>query len=192
VWTRGAEAAVRFQLTANHGGGYQYRLCPAGKPLTEACFQEMPLAFAHPTKQMLRFAEPERDRWINATMVTEGGGIGWMRNPKPATFDGCDRVVLPGQPHCDYGCPGCGPPNYPDDAACPLASCSPHYPGTPAKVGNVPTIFPDQTAEVHTYVVEDTLKVPAGVTAGEYVVGFRWDCEQTTQIWQQCADITIA
>ena len=28
-----------------HGGGYQYRLCPANKPLTEECMQKMPLEF---------------------------------------------------------------------------------------------------------------------------------------------------
>ena len=86
VWKRGGQASVRMQLTANHGGGYQYRLCPAGpKALTEACFQENPLEFAHPDKQMLRFANASLDRWIDATMVTEGAGIGWMRNPKPVS-----------------------------------------------------------------------------------------------------------
>ena len=34
---------------------------------------------------MLRFANASLDRWIDATMVTEGAGIGWMRNPKPVS-----------------------------------------------------------------------------------------------------------
>jgi hypothetical protein len=45
VWTIGGEAEVIWQILANHGGGYQYRLCPADEPLTEACFQKHPLGF---------------------------------------------------------------------------------------------------------------------------------------------------
>ena len=75
---------------------YQYRLCPAGpKEVTEACFQENPLEFAHPEKQMLRFANASLDRWIDATMVTEGAGIGWMRNPKPVSPPTACRSVGP-------------------------------------------------------------------------------------------------
>lgn len=37
----------------------------------------------------------------------------------------------------------------------------------------------------------DVLEVP-DVPAGEYVLGWRWDCEETAQIWTTCADITIA
>ena len=138
---------------------------------------------AHPEKQMLRFANATLDRWINATMVTEGGGIGWMRNPKPATFGTCDWVIpraAPGhaQKHCNFHCPGCGPPNYPDDAACPLNNCPEKYPGTPEYVGNDPEVFQDQTAEMHSFVVEDDVVVPENIKPGDWVVGFRWDCEQ--------------
>ena len=34
-----------WQITANHGGGYQYRLCPINEELTEECFQKHPLDF---------------------------------------------------------------------------------------------------------------------------------------------------
>ena len=34
-----------WQITANHGGGYQYRLCPASEKITEECFQKNPLRF---------------------------------------------------------------------------------------------------------------------------------------------------
>jgi len=36
----------------------------------------------------------------------------------------------------------------------------------------------------------DYLRVPK-VPAGEYVLGFRWDCESSAQVWQQCSDITV-
>ena len=42
------------------------------------------------------------------------------------------------------------------------------------------------------FVVEDTLVVPATIPAGDYVLGWRWDAEMTSQIWQSCSDITIA
>ena len=47
---RGELAEVGWSMTANHGGGYSYRLCkiPEDGPrgLTEECFQRTPLFFA--------------------------------------------------------------------------------------------------------------------------------------------------
>jgi hypothetical protein len=37
----------------------------------------------------------------------------------------------------------------------------------------------------------DTVKVPAGLKPGRYVLGFRYDCEATAQVWQQCADVEL-
>jgi hypothetical protein len=37
----------------------------------------------------------------------------------------------------------------------------------------------------------DTLMVPADLVPGDYVLGWRWDCEQTPQIWASCSDITL-
>ena len=41
----GATVEVAWTLQSNHGGGYSYRVCPAGEKLTEACFQQHPLDF---------------------------------------------------------------------------------------------------------------------------------------------------
>jgi hypothetical protein len=41
------------------------------------------------------------------------------------------------------------------------------------------------------FTMVDQLKVPAHLEAGEYVVSWRWDCEETPQVWNSCADITI-
>ena len=38
--------------------------------------------------------------------------------------------------------------------------------------------------------VKDQVKVPK-VQPGEYVVRWRWDCEQSPQIWSGCGDVTI-
>ena len=36
----------------------------------------------------------------------------------------------------------------------------------------------------------DVVRVPK-LPAGKYVVGFRYDCDSTAQVWSNCADITI-
>jgi len=46
-------------------------------------------------------------------------------------------------------------------------------------------------AENTDLVIEDTLLVPKDIAVGEYVLGWRWDAEMTSQIWQTCSDITI-
>merc|ERR1712166_1587526 len=48
---------------------------------------------------------------------------------------------------------------------------------------------PDLEA-VYSWKVVDELKVPEGLS-GDYVVSWRWDCEQTAQVWTQCATVTI-
>ena len=40
-------------------------------------------------------------------------------------------------------------------------------------------------------IVDDVI-IPEGLTAGEWVLGFRWDCEESHQVWQSCSDVTIA
>ena len=39
--------------------------------------------------------------------------------------------------------------------------------------------------------IYDRLRVPAHLPPGEYVLGLRWDCETSAQVWSSCADITI-
>ena len=95
VWRRGEEAKARWQLTAAHGGGYLYRLCPATENLTEECFARTPLEFAAPTVRAV-FNDSSLDRDLPAVLITEGGGKGWMRNPLPYITD----LVRPPQWSC--------------------------------------------------------------------------------------------
>ena len=37
----------------------------------------------------------------------------------------------------------------------------------------------------------DVLRVPADLPEGDYVLGWRYDCEGTAQVWQNCADISL-
>lgn len=123
VWELGGVARARWQQTAAHGGGYQYRLCPAGEALTEECFRRTPLEWARPTKHTAVLSGGRAPRTIEATLVPAaayGGDSDWMRNPLPYyTLLDCD-IALPASEHCDYECPGCGPPRYAADGACPI------------------------------------------------------------------------
>eukprot|EP00041_Stephanoeca_diplocostata_P018737 m.395630 g.395630 ORF g.395630 m.395630 type:complete len:268 (-) comp21104_c0_seq1:75-878(-) len=89
VWTLGLEAEVTWAVKYNHGGGYQYRLCPAEEELTEACFQRHPLEFVR-NKQALVFANGTRFP-INGTFIDQGTvpeGSTWSMIPLPPDGQG--------------------------------------------------------------------------------------------------------
>ena len=57
VWRRASSVQVSWSIEANHGGGYQYRLCKADSTqLDEACFQQHALRFTGSTS--LRWGGP--------------------------------------------------------------------------------------------------------------------------------------
>ena len=39
--------------------------------------------------------------------------------------------------------------------------------------------------------IVDKVQIPAHLPAGKYVVGFRWDCEESNQVWSSCSDVTV-
>jgi hypothetical protein len=184
VWQRGTTAKTRWQYTASHGGGYQYRLCKADRPLTEECFQASPLAYARAYNNGyghgVLFANGTRVT-IPAMLVPDSvTGTGeWMRNPIPsfASDDvACDKIMPKGE-HCVWDCPGCGAPTYAADGACPCKcnEYTEYFPSGFAYVGSDPAIFPDPlpnfSHEYHSYAVEDALLVPKDIPAGDYVLG---------------------
>jgi len=178
-WKAGSVANVSWYIAFNHGGGYKYRLCPKNMQLSEACFQrpEHQLEFAS-DEHVVLFEEPEGAKRIPNTVVQEGGGLGWMLNPIPMpNFIGSDCDDMAGQP-CKNGC-----------GFTPEASCGGHYPG-----GSTPEDFPNPFGkDLHgkNTAIVDLVKVPSTLPPGDYVVGFRWDCETSSQVWSTCSDITI-
>ena len=58
----------------------------------------------------------------------------------------------------------------------------PHCPNTKERpcMGNPPNLE-----------VVDLVRIPAGLKPGRYVLGWRWDVEETMQVWQSCSDVTI-
>ncbi|XRB05342.1 chitin-binding type-4 domain-containing protein [Pycnococcus provasolii] len=84
-WEAGAVVEASFTLIVNHGGGYQYRVCPAGNAVNENCFAANVLPFAD-NKHTVRFKSGKPVE-INALDVSEGvapAGSTWRRLPIPA------------------------------------------------------------------------------------------------------------
>jgi predicted carbohydrate-binding protein with CBM5 and CBM33 domain len=40
-------------------------------------------------------------------------------------------------------------------------------------------------------VISDEVIIPKDLAPGDYVLSWRWDAEETAQIWSNCADVTI-
>jgi hypothetical protein len=143
--------------------------------LTEACFQETPVPFADDSSLMLGNGTMIK---LNSTFVSEGtlpAGSTWQMNPIPGyvieAFNGWHYCKQPGK-NCRWFDPPCYDPysEHPDTLGQGL--CSGEW------LTNV-TFY-------------DQLRIPGHLEPGEYVLGFRWDCEASAQIWQSCADVTIA
>jgi len=188
TWTLGGEAEVVWQIHANHGGGYQYRLCPINEPLTEECFQKYPLDFVQ-EKQAVVFTNGTRIP-IQGTFVNEGtlpAGSTWAMNPIPPTWLGPRCVgtgCKPGEDKLEEGpCEPC--PQLPG-SDCSRCDNNP-LPKFPPPCGNNLCQGNEDGASV-----VDVLKVPSNLPAGKYVLGWRYDCESTAQVWSNCADITLA
>jgi len=171
VWEVGAAVRTMQSIRANHGGGYQYRLCPLKSELTEACFQETPMPFAGDSSLMLSNGTMMQ---LKSVFVSEGTlpvgstwqmlGIPDTNHVRPSRSDPFEAWAFE---------PPCYEPGYPDQPLGHLEQgrCSGQW------LTNM-TIY-------------DHLRVPEHLPPGEYVLGLRWDCETSAQVWQSCADITI-
>ena len=106
----------------------RYRLCPAGSTLDEECFSKTPLSLARSSDGTYKHlvimgSDPSKDYEIPATVVEEGGGIGWVVHPMGAADPHpCDWNPAATGKHCDYvSCLKCGAPWYAADGACPCS-----------------------------------------------------------------------
>jgi hypothetical protein len=39
--------------------------------------------------------------------------------------------------------------------------------------------------------IVDRVHVPTGLAPGAYVLGWRWDAEESNQVWSSCSDVQI-
>jgi hypothetical protein len=165
-WQAGATATVGWALSAQHSGGYSYRLCPKTATLTEECFQMNTLTFSG--NSTIHFNDDSQpDKEIVTRTYHAPDGSQWRTNPVPA-------------------CLGKGSRSHPGRATDDCAYGTEFEPGfdeftqgylRPGNSGN------------NKWSVMDTVNVPS--KPGQYVLGWRWDCEEADQVWTSCADIEI-
>lgn len=211
TWRAGSVVKVGWGLRYNHGGGYMYRLCPASEPLTEECFARHPLIFngssdrtSAPYRQVLRWADgteesvaaslvwvsPPHERAAAGRTAASPNPVGypWALNPLPRiNFDSHSS----GQP---AGARGCDPPA--TGAACiefPPPCRGDHgwrpVNGTPATDGS--DVAGRCSGDATDVTIVDRLRLPPELPAGDYVLGWRWDAEETAQVWASCADVRV-
>jgi hypothetical protein len=185
VWIAGSVVEVGWGITANHGGGYQYRLCPANETTTEECFQRHPLDFVGETQWIQYGHGMDANNRQDIPAVTLTGsrvipvGSTWRRNPIPA----CNTPITVGA----LGTPCLGPAFKP-----PISGGVGEAYGFGGGMcqGGIPCTAKKFGKENFDFGIVDKVRVP-DLPAGDYVVGFRWDSEQTPQVWQSCGDVTI-
>jgi hypothetical protein len=177
-------------MSAQHGGGYSYRLCPKGQDLNEACFQTHQLTFSSKNSTVRYHDGSHKDFQIPTANLITAEGKHWRRNPIP----GCA---------CDIG-EGCGGKDemksshlhvegLPPDARNLYAQHGPPNPycphGTMFDAGWSPPGQGFLVGGSMALSIVDEVQVP--MAKGEYVLSWRWDCEETDQVWNSCADIVI-
>lgn len=166
-WKAGTSVEVAWGIRYNHGGGYQYRLCPANQPLTEDCMQKMPLEFDLKEGTSLVWNNGSRYK-IENVFVSEGTwpkGSTWARNPIPRVND--DNIGQHDPDACKgplkHYTPGCiqFPPVCPQDTG--RMPWSTDGSGQGACSG-------DWTAGL----IADRVIIPKTLPPGDYVLGRRW------------------
>lgn len=73
----------------------------------------------------------------------------------------------------------------PSAAPAPPSPSPPHGGGGQVEDGYCSGEFPFNV------MILDSVQIPRVITPGEYVLGFRWDCEKSAQVWMACADVTV-
>ena len=193
VWPRGSKQPVAWAIHANHGGGYAYRLCPKTGDITEECFQSGHLRFAGENSWIGYDCHGPSDcsnrTSFTAARVSTGTqpkGSQWTKNPIPACAEKSGGVGRGAQ--CTAG-PMFSPP---------VPGLYGYGPSGCANERNDPTAKPicsdeeeRRLREQFSFNIIDRVEVPTDLPTGEYLLSFRWDTEQTPQVWAQCADVTI-
>jgi len=168
LWQAGATASVGWALSAQHSGGYSYRLCPKDSALSEECFQSGALTFADSNSSIHWNDDSEADKKITTRTYVAPDGTQWRTNPVPACLGGKQPYAIHGRatPDCIYG--------------------TMFEPGFDEFHQGY--LRPSNTGK-NKFSIMDELNVPN--QPGKYVLGWRWDCESADQVWTSCADIEI-
>ena len=205
-WTVGGVAEVAWAMAANHAGGYAYRLCRADGEVNEECFRAGQLEFAGDDSSIL-YPNGTRVSIPRATVATgtTPAGSQWARNGIPTcrtcerAYDMCGAPLAP-VAGLDYGSSWNKQVNcFADCAGATSSKAGGACPGGASKLQFDPG-FADEThydaytgfgKSVWEWSVLDEVKVPSGLAPGAYLLSWRWDCEESTQVWQNCADVEL-
>mmetsp|Transcript_20430 Transcript_20430/g.53178 ORF Transcript_20430/g.53178 Transcript_20430/m.53178 type:complete len:419 (-) Transcript_20430:197-1453(-) len=185
TWTAGTDVEVAWTQKAWHGGGYTYRICPADQPLNEECFQKTPLQFVGNSSlrwggvggEQVFFNSSAKGWEVSSGTIPEGST--WRKCPLPRGPWSWDMSGPSFEPVCEESeacksmTSGSRPKCLGPDAPC-TCKCSGDG------IGDLPQLE-----------IVDKVHIPATLPAGKYVVGWRWDCEESTQVWASCADVEI-
>jgi hypothetical protein len=164
-----------------------------GKELTEECFQQNHISFATDVTEVRHTKSSPSGKvitksvFINATTTSEGTfpvGSQWRRNPVPMC--NCDQGI-----GCISSSTGKGSDNskaYPNAYGIHDERCPTGVQFEPLFEQGYGTGLVPHTLD---FTMVDKLQLPQ-LEAGEYVLSWRWDCEETPQVWNSCADVTIA
>lgn len=179
TWAAGTVVPITWGITANHGGGYSFRLCKKTASyldLSEECFQQGSLEFVGNSTAIfdIESGSAAQRTSIETRDVTLPTGH-WRQNPVAACGDATGGAIL--------GL--CAKPyQFPPRAAhgkSPMAGFS----GS-GGIGGLPSTTP-----LIKWFVEDKVHLPAALEPGDYVLSYRFDCEQTAQVWNMCGDIKV-
>ena len=151
-----------------------YRLCPLGSQLDEECFNQRPLKMVG--KSVLRWGGVGgRTLPFDAVDVTAGtkAGVMWRKNPVPRAWKAEKGTWGQGSNHLQTGWgfqPVCVDEGM--DRLGTSQSCTGMW-------------------GPYNLEIVDTVRVPADLPKGQWVLNWRMDQEESNQIWQSCADLTV-
>lgn len=186
-WVAGGTVEVAMGVTANHGGGYQYRLCPADSTINEECFQQNVLQYVDNTSTLFWLAEESGMTSSPITIAATRFSVDsdtnvWTKNPIPAF-----KCLTGGAPseyvhHPTESCTQANGPQFTPPT------------GLEDQFWGFNSVRDGQHQADDTFrwlpFISDMVKVPE--VSGHYVLSWRWDSEQTPQVWTNCADVYIS
>ena len=186
VWKAGSQQKVSYSILANHGGGIQYRLCPIdylrNGTLNEDCF--IALEFVGETSWFEyydRGNETDVSIPFTSVRVSDANTNGVL--PKGSTW------TQIGLPSCvDETAGKCDSPDFENEV-----SKQGIYGWITVGLVDFPSSMSPALAEIMQsggFEIADKIQVPEGLS-GDYVFSWRWDSEQTPQVWTQCSIVTI-
>lgn len=193
VWKAGGIQEVSYTILANHGGGFNYRLCKLDNlfsdSMTEDCFQSMPLDFVGDTS-WFEYSDSSGNNDDNngnnthripftAVRVNDANTGGVL--PKGSTWTTVGLPACAGIQGGSFQSQGCTKPQFENE----LTKAGFWGFGNHGSENS-----PAFQKVLRNYQIIDKVRVPEGLD-GNYVLSWRWDSEQTAQVWTQCSVVTI-